>query len=58
MNSGDWKSLSQILGVELEEEQAKSGHVEECRHSVKVLYVKSPSPCVKDDILIFFILSM
>ena len=32
--------------------------LKECRNLVEVLHVKSVSPCVKDDVLNFFILSM
>ena len=40
-----------ILGVELEEEQAKSGCAEsaKCKYLIEVLHIKRLSPSVKDD---------
>ena len=55
INSRDWKFSSRILGIELEEEQEKSKLIKECE--VQILG-SGITPLVKDDILIFFIISM
>ena len=58
INLGFGSFSTRISSAQLEEEQAKSGYVEECIYLVELFHVKILSPCVKDDVLNFFILSI